>query len=100
MRITFRKILSFTRYILFFSFVLIIAMFIARVSNYIFVSEIKAFQYTLTEQRETTDAIEQTAITDRIVTKNKEIARHKVLANIPVLKLFYIDEFRNIELIR
>lgn len=100
MRETFRKIIRFVRYVLFFIFVLIVTLFMSRVINFIFVSEIKAFQHTLTEQREVAGGIEQTAITDRVIDINKDIATHKVLANMPILRYFYIQEFRDIELVK
>lgn len=95
-----KKTLVRIRFILFFIFVTFMLVFMSKVINFIFVNEIKAFQHTLTEQRETAGGIEQTAMTDRIIDMNKRITTNKVLANLPIIKHFYIQEFRDIDIIR
>ena len=81
-------------------FVTVVLLFVLRLSNFIFVCEIKAFQHTLTEQRELGNEVEQTAMTDRVIELNTEIARQKVLANLPVFKHFFIQEFRDIPIVK
>lgn len=73
---------------------------LTRVNNFIFVNRVKSFQHTLSEQRETAGGIEQTAMTDRIIEINEKITTGKVLANLPIISYFYIDEFRDIDLIK
>lgn len=95
-----KTIVKFTRYLLGVVVIVGALLLICRVNNFIFVCEIKAFQHTLTEQRELGHTIEQTAMTDRLIDMNTDIAKKKVLANLPVVRHFYIQEFRDIQVVK
>lgn len=71
-----------------------------RVSNYFFVAEVKAFQDTLTEQRNQDTAVELTAISDRIVDTNIKIEKMKELYEIEILKIGFCKDFENLQPIK
>lgn len=71
-----------------------------RVSNYFFVAEVNAFQTTLNQQRTQENAIELTAISDRIVDTNIKIKKMKALYDIDILKIGFSKEFKYLELVK
>lgn len=92
------KIIS--KIIAFITIVYFLIGFTFRYYNLIFVKEVQAFQETITIQREIANPIELTAITDRILDINMQIAKYKMYYEIPVFSIFFCEDFKTLEMIK
>lgn len=96
-----KKILDITlRIIAFVAIVYFSVGFTFKHFNSIYVKEVQAFQETITTQREIANPVELTAISDKIVETNMEIAKLRTYYNIPIFSIFFCEDFKTLEMVK